>query len=215
MMEPVGNLSLLKLVQIINNIYRLTMKKIALLTSIMITTFSFGQSAMGIGLPDGMTHKPSVSIEFAAGNRGMVLPWVESKTGVIENGSILYDATDHKVKYLKGGSWVELSRNEIISIGATSLDTTGTTVDPITGIDGLISQNDPANPERDDSKTAIGTRTSVKGILVLEDANVAMILPKLASPHINIKNPATGMMAYDTLTKQLCIYNGKVWSFWK
>ncbi|WP_426480116.1 hypothetical protein [Chryseobacterium sp. R2ACT005] len=47
------------------------------------------------------------------------------------------------------------------------------------------------------------------------DVNKAMILPKIASPHLNIVNPAAGMMVYDTTKKQLAIYNGTVWSFWK
>ncbi|WP_262907374.1 hypothetical protein [Chryseobacterium sp. LC2016-27] len=42
-----------------------------------------------------------------------------------------------------------------------------------------------------------------------------MILPKVASPHLNIINPSAGMMVYDTVKKQLAIYNGTVWSFWK
>ncbi|MBQ0152623.1 MAG: hypothetical protein KBS61_06995 [Chryseobacterium sp.] len=73
-----------------------------------------------------------------------------------------------------------------------------------------------ATVERTDAKVGIGTSiTSTPGILVLEDSNKAMILPKVSSPHLNIKNPETGTMAYDTVSKQLAVYNGKVWSFWK
>jgi hypothetical protein len=60
----------------------------------------------------------------------------------------------------------------------------------------------------------VGTPSSVSGILVLEDANKAMILPKVASPHLNIISPAAGMMVYDTQKKQLAVFNGTVWSFW-
>ena len=53
------------------------------------------------------------------------------------------------------------------------------------------------------------------GILVLADTDKAMVLPKVASPHLNIVNPAAGMMVYDTTSKQLAVFNGTVWSFWK
>ncbi|MFN8364299.1 MAG: hypothetical protein U0T78_03115 [Cloacibacterium normanense] len=52
------------------------------------------------------------------------------------------------------------------------------------------------------------------GILVLADTNKAMVLPKAASPHLNIVNPS-GMIVYDTTKKQLAVFNGTVWSFWK
>ncbi|MGX9985025.1 hypothetical protein [Soonwooa purpurea] len=31
----------------------------------------------------------------------------------------------------------------------------------------------------------------------------------------NITNPVEAMMAYDIVKKQLAVYNGSVWSFWK
>lgn len=64
----------------------------------------------------------------------------------------------------------------------------------------------------------MGTNSSTDttpGILILSDADKAMILPKVASPHLNIINPAAGMMVYDTVNRQLAVYNGTVWSFWK
>jgi hypothetical protein len=42
-----------------------------------------------------------------------------------------------------------------------------------------------------------------------------MVLPKVASPHLNIISPSAGMIVYDTIKKQLAVYNGTVWSFWK
>ena len=140
----------------------------------------------------------SVSLEFTdAENKGLILPYIENKTAIIENGSIIYDATDHKVKYLKDGSWFDLS-----------VDTTGQA--------DLSIQS--AKNEVATAKTVIGTdgaTNSTSGILVLSDTDKAMILPRVASPHLNIINPAPGMMAYDTTKKQLAVYNGTVWSFWK
>ncbi|NML69135.1 hypothetical protein HHL23_04935 [Chryseobacterium sp. RP-3-3] len=138
---------------------------------------------------------PSVSLEFAnTENRGLVLPYVESNSGISENGTLIYNTADKKVKYLKGGSWFDLS-----------VDTTGNA--------DLSIQTTKA--EKTGAKVSIGTPTSTDGILVLEDNNKAMILPKVASPHLNVINPAAGMMVYDTTARQLAVYNGTVWSFWK
>ncbi len=55
-----------------------------------------------------------------------------------------------------------------------------------------------------------------EGATIIEKkSNKAMILPKVASPHLNIKNPAPGMIVYDTDARQLAVFNGTVWSFWK
>ncbi|AYN00605.1 hypothetical protein [Chryseobacterium sp. 3008163] len=138
---------------------------------------------------------PSVSLEFATTeNRGFILPYVEDNSGISQNGTIIYDTADHKVKYLKGGSWFDLSvdttGNADLSLQATKTEKTG-------------------------AKVSIGTPTSTDGILVLEDNNKAMVLPKVASPHLNIINPSAGMMVYDTTARQLAVFNGTVWSFWK
>ena len=138
---------------------------------------------------------PSVSLEFATiENRGLILPYVENNSGISENGTIIYNTTDKKVKYLKGGSWFDLS-----------VDATGNA--------DLSIQT--SKTEKTSAKVSIGTPTSTDGILVLEDNNKAMILPKVASPHLNVINPAAGMMVYDTTARQLAVYNGTVWSFWK
>lgn len=147
----------------------------------------------------------SVSLEFAdTENRGLILPYVIDKSSIIEEGSTIFDTADHKVKYLKnGGTWVNLSEDDgtATTIGTADLSIQGT--DKI---------------EQSTAKSAIGTNGTTDttlGILVLTDTDKAMILPKVASPHVNIINPAPGMMVYDTAKKQLAVYNGKVWSFWK
>ncbi|WP_241486041.1 hypothetical protein [Chryseobacterium angstadtii] len=122
-------------------------------------------------------------------------------TGAV-NGTIAYDLTDHKVKVKYASGWKDLS-----------VDTTGTTVDPVTSTDG-VSMQTPFN-EEPGAKVTVGAPGADPGILVLEDTNKAMILPKVSSPHLNIINPAPGMMVYDTTAKQLAVFNGTVWSFWK
>lgn len=64
--------------------------------------------------------------------------------------------------------------------------------------------------------TVIGALSSpVKGVLVLETTDKALILPKTGSPHLNIVKPMAGTICYDTNKKMMCVYNGTEWSFWK
>jgi hypothetical protein len=142
----------------------------------------------------------SVSLEFGDNeNKGLILPYVTDKSAITEKGTILFDATDNKVKYLKDtNTWFDLS-----------IDTTGTA-------DLSIQGNDKT--EQPGAKVSITTTSGdnpTSGILVLQDTNKAMILPKVASPHLNIINPSAGMIVYDTAARQLAVYNGTVWSFWK
>lgn len=141
----------------------------------------------------------SVSLEFGNANKGLLLPWVTTSASVLGavDGTIIYDTSDKKVKYRKAGSWFDLS-----------VDATGI-VD--TAIQDPLTENPTA-------KMVIGTNgasDTTPGILVLSDSDKAMILPKVASPHLNIINPSSGMMVYDTTAKQLAVFNGTVWSFWK
>uniref|UniRef100_UPI001628B9B4 hypothetical protein n=1 Tax=Chryseobacterium echinoideorum TaxID=1549648 RepID=UPI001628B9B4 len=119
-----------------------------------------------------------------------------SVSGAVD-GTIIFDSSDTKVKYLKAGSWFDLTRDN------------GGSVD--TSLQSNVSENVSA-------KAAIGANGSTAttpGILVLTDTDKAMILPKVASPHLNIVNPSAGMMVYDTFNHMLAVYNGTVWSFWK
>lgn len=173
------------------------MKKQLLPIAILLAVTGTVQSQIAIGKPT--VTNAFVSLEFAdTENRGFVLPYVETKIGITENGTVIYDTTDHKVKYLKDtGTWADLS-----------VDNTGTA-------DILIQTN---KTESTAAKSVIGSAAatdSTPGMLVLSDTNKAMIVPKVASPHLNIIDPAPGMMAYDTVKRQLAVYNGKVWTFWK
>lgn len=171
------------------------MKKIVLST-ILFLAVTTAKSQVAIGKTS--VTNASVSLEFSdADNKGIILPYVEDKTSITENGSVIYDNSDHKVKYLKDNSWFDLS-----------VDTTGQS-------DLGIQQE---KTELATAKTGIGAKSdadSTNGILVLTDTDKAMILPRVASPHLNIISPAPGMMVYDTTKRQLAVYNGTVWSFWK
>ncbi|RKT01492.1 hypothetical protein [Chryseobacterium defluvii] len=168
------------------------MNKLIISGILLFSTFAFSQVAIG---KTTVTNN-SVSLEFGPENRGIILPWVNSAasvTGAV-NGTLIYDTNDKKVKVKYATGWKDLSVNST-GVVDTSLQS------PLT--------------EKPGAKVSIGTPSAVPGILVLEDSNKAMILPKVASPHLAIINPAPGMMVYDTTAKQLAVFNGSVWSFWK
>ncbi|MCU7618220.1 hypothetical protein NZ698_13505 [Chryseobacterium sp. PBS4-4] len=185
-----------------------------LIANVAMAQVAIGKASVSTIPPANTVTNPSISLEFgdyggALLGRGIVLPWITAamdKAAAVP-GTIIYDTVDKIVKYKNGstaGSWFELSKNENNPIVG---DTTGV-------VNTALQDSFTDNP---DAKVSIGTPVtpSVPGILVLENSNQAMVLPKVASPHTNVLNPEPGTMVYDTATKQLAIFNGKVWSFWK
>ena len=187
--------------------------KMFTLMCVAISSFAFSQVAIGKAaitkLSDDVTPNPGISLEFGTGNKGIVLPWVTGTSdsspfitgyagsNTVVDGTIVYDTSDYKVKYKKAGTWFDLS-----------VDSDG---------DADITLQD-SKTELTNAKVAIGkdgATDTTPGILVLTDTDKAMILPKVAVPHLNIKNPAAGMLVYDTTNRQLAVFNGKNWSFWK
>ena len=171
------------------------MKNIFFTITIFISTYASAQVAIG----KSSVSNNSVSLEFGNENRGLLLPWVTSTaavTGAV-NGTLVYNTSDKKIYVKYNSGWKDLS-----------IDITGA-VD--TSLQNALSDKPTA-------KVMIGgdpTTDTTPGILVLADTNKAMVLPKVASPHLNIVNPSAGMMVYDTTAKQLAVFNGTVWSFWK
>lgn len=194
-----------------------------ILTSVFFFVASCAVAQVAIGkasitpINSTTTPNPSISLEFGTyvtnQGKGIILPWITSEMdkSLAVPGTIVYDTVDKIVKYKNGsgaGSWFPLSKNETTIVdGISGFNTTGVVITTLQD----QATNNPA------AKASIGVPATpaVPGILVLEANNQAMVLPKVASPHLNIINPEPGTMAYDTVTKQLAIYNGKVWSFWK
>ena len=174
------------------------MKNIFLSLTLFFTTALSAQVAIG----KTSISSPAVSLEFyddADNTRGIILPWVTSTSAVTGavNGTLVYNTADRKIYVKYASGWRDLS-----------VDTTGTVT---TTLQDTLSDQDTA-------KVLIGgdpATDTTPGILVLADTNKAMVLPKVASPHLNIVNPSPGMMVYDTTKKQLAVFKGKVWSFWK
>ena len=213
--EAVGNVSIINLVQmkINNHLKEKIMKtKYFSILSVMIASLSFAQVA--IGKSSITSNSTSISLEFGAGNKGIILPWANNSTGVSlpasgnKSGTFILDVNDKKVKLSKNdGTWFDLTVHNLEK--------------PATGGNIVINnalQTNAAFPEKTDAKTMIGgnpTTDSTPGILVLADIDKAMIPPLVTDPATNIKNPAPGMMVYDSAKKLLAVYNGTVWSYWR
>ena len=211
--EAVGNVSIINLVQmkINNHLKEKIMKtKYFSILSVMIASLSFAQVAIG----KSNISNTSVSLEFGTGNKGIILPWANNSTGVSlpasgnKSGTFILDVNDKKVKLSKNdGTWFDLTVHNLEK--------------PATGGNIAINnalQTNAAFPEKTDAKTMIGgnpTTDSTPGILVLADTDKAMIPPLVTDPATNIKNPAPGMMVYDSAKKLLAVYNGTVWSYWR
>lgn len=183
-----------------------SLKKYIALSAILISLNGFAQVYVGGKISSTST---AVSLEFENGNRGIIVPWVDDAATVDNTANtilgtpsgagavtrtIIYDTADRSMKVKTNTGWKDLSVDET-GVVDTSLQS------------GLS--------DRPNAKTSVGTPGNTPGILVLEATDKAMVLPKVASPHENIVHPAPGMMVYDTTTKQLAVFNGTVWTFWK
>lgn len=133
-------------------------------------------------------------LDFASGTtKGIILPAVETLPASPANGTFLLDKNDGKIKMYANNVWVELSAG-----GNTAA---------IVPYSGTVDNG---------KQTVIGSRsTGADGVLVLESPNKAMVLPKVASPHLNVKTPYAGMMCYDTVAQALAVFDGNAWNYWK
>ena len=179
------------------------MKKIIVTIALGLTSLVSAQVIIG-DQTGTATTKSSVLLEFAQGNKGLVLPTVRTQPANPTPGTLVLDAstssTTARVKYYNGSTWVDMSGADG---NVTSL---------------LADQPTAAQaPEAADSKVIIGANTSsANGVLVLESPNKAMVLPTVADVN-DIASPTAGMMVFVNKAgaKRLAVYNGSVWSFWK
>lgn len=149
-------------------------------------------------------YKSQVSIGKAPNNAGAVLDFATRTTnGIIlstvtnlpsspANGTFVIDKTDLKIKMRQNNAWVDMSSPGDLS---------------------KVVQNSSSEVGKG---VIIGSGTSTaEGVLVLEAIDKALILPKIASPQTNVKSPYPGMICYDTISKSVAVFNGKVWNFWR
>ena len=157
---------------------------------------------------------PSVILEFnkTPGTRGIVLPYVEQLPTNAVGGTLVYDASagsEYKVKVKNqnnsGTGWIDLS----VASGYSA------------AVENQV-KTPQAAPLQDKlpAKVIIGDQAaaaSVEGVLVLQDSQKAMVLPKVSSIN-DVINPAPGMMVFVIGTSptehRLAVYNGQQWSFW-
>lgn len=142
----------------------------------------------------------SVLVEFGSQPKGLLLPWVTNTTSVngAVAGTMIYDLSDKKVKYLVGGAGVNAGWNDL------SIDASGA----------ATSTLQDALTDNINARTIIGDpAATAPGILVLDSPSKAMVLPKVQTAYNNIITPSPGMMVYDSTNKQFAVFNGTVWTF--
>lgn len=170
------------------------MKKYFILSvlSLMLCNSVQSQTAIEKKTADG-----SAVLDFATGTtKGIILPAVETLPATPANGTFLFDKVAKIVKMYQNGAWTDLS-----GVGEIA----GTV--PVAPYSGTVDNG---------KQTVIGSRsTTVDGVLVLESADKALVLPKISNPHLNVKSPYPGMMCYDTNRKALAVFDGLVWNYWK
>lgn len=135
----------------------------------------------------------STLMQFEDGyTNGIILPANDQAPINPTNGTFILDQSDKRVKVFENNQWKNLSyEGNLSDINSNKSDDLG---------DGVI----------------LGSETSnAKGVLVLESDDKSLILPRINDPVSNVKSPYPGMICYDTKSKTICIYDGKVWNFWK
>lgn len=165
------------------------MKKLILTLGLIISGLSINaQVAIGKTTVDG-----DGLLDFASGTtNGIILPIVEILPASAANGTILMDSNDATIKMRENGVWVEISGRGNLS---------------------NVIENESAELGEG---VVIGAETSsVEGVLVLESSDKALILPKVNSPHLNVKSPYPGMMCYDLTSKSIAVFDGARWHFMK
>lgn len=134
----------------------------------------------------------SRGIILPAVNSSPVFPVVSPSTNNPQNGTFIFDKQSRKVRMFENGSWIDLSDE---------------------GNSGSII---PVAGSEAGSGVIIGAQnTTAQGVLVLESADKALVLPHISNPHLTVKSPYPGMMCYDIVSNSLAVYDGINWNFWK
>ncbi|PKF75968.1 hypothetical protein [Chryseobacterium sp. PMSZPI] len=166
------------------------MKKIIVIITLFYTGVVSAQIAVEKAQVDG-----DGLLDFPANTtKGILLPIVETLPTDAVGGTLLMDKNDKTLKMNVESSWVLLSDQGSIT---NAVFNTG---EEIPGQNRIIMG---------------ANTTTAPGVLVLESSNKALILPKIAAPHTNVKSPYPGMICYDTVSKSMAVFDGLKWSYWK
>ncbi|UKB82540.1 hypothetical protein LF887_16170 [Chryseobacterium sp. MEBOG06] len=168
------------------------MKNITIAVALIFFNISFAQVAIGKQTVDG--NSTVLDFDNISGNtKGVILPATSGfPTGSLVNGTFIFDVTDNKIKMYENDLWKSLSdAGDSSSVVANNSSELGK---------GVVIGN---------------SSSTADGVLVLEAPDKAMILPQVEKPHLNVKNPYPGMICYDTASKTLAVFDGKLWNYWK
>lgn len=150
-----------------------------------ILLFAVGLNAYAQILIDKTTAtNSSVTLEFGTEIRGVLLRPVSLPNNP-SAGTILFDDNSGSFRFYDTG-WSPITTGGVIN-SVDDFETTGSVI-----IDGFTS--------------------SANGIFILENKTGALVLPKLKSGLLNIKNPVAGLLYYDTDSKSVMVYNGNEWN---
>lgn len=149
----------------------------------------------------GMTQTSAPEDTETGNVKGIILPvvavspvfsTVNPSTNHPQNGTFLFDRQTSKVRMFENGNWTDMT-------------------DP-----GTSSSTIPLSGAETGNGVIIGAASSnAKGVLVLESADKAMVLPHVKNPHLTVKSPYPGMMCFDTVSKSVAVFDGNKWNYWK
>mgnify|MGYP003400404436 CR=1 FL=1 len=176
------------------------MKKILIICAVLFFGMAQAQVAIGKAQVQG-----NGLLDFGSEEKGIILPVVKVETtGNYVDGTILMDSNDNILKAKTPNGWIELSyAGSLSEIKDDNMN--------------VVTTARILNTSSEEGKgTVIGAASSTaEGVLVLESATHALILPKVQDPHINIESPVAGTIVYDTKSKTLAVFDGLVWNYWK
>jgi len=201
--------------KILNTLKFITMKKLIILIISAVSAMMYSQVRIGDKTITANPDISSVSVLLEFGdtkNKGIILPYVETVpaegSAQAKGGTLIFDVSanaQYKVKVKNENTgWTDLS---VQSGYNTAVETAVKTPQ-------AAPLSDKAN-----AKAIIGSDTSASdGVLVLESATKAMVLP-IVEDYNAILNPSPGMMAFlkgaTTDKHRLIVFNGQKWTFWK
>ena len=177
---------------------------------VLLGNIVFGQVAIGKQSINGnstildfadTTATESPTDKETTNYKGIILSAVESSptftvvtptTNNPNNGTFLFDKASKKIRMFENGTWVDLS-----NAGNSSNVIVNSSAEVGNGV-------------------IIGAETTnAQGVLVLESANKAVIIPHIKNPHTTVKGPYPGMMCYDTVSNTIAVFDGTNWNYWR
>ena len=177
------------------------MKKIIYICALLGYNLVSAQLSIGKEQVDG--NSVILDFDYLATNKaGLILPSVTSSNDMqqtnssnqtLQNGTLIYDLDDSKVKVREDDQWIDLS--------------------PTTGNSQRVVQNTSADIGTGAILGALST--DAIGVLVLESNDKAMILPRIFKPEVNVEGPYPGMICFDTASRTLAVFDGAKWNYWK